>query len=487
MINKFKYEFGFLPLFILFALIAPLVFNINTTSGNIIYSTVLVVILFSYIGLRFKDWVLNNIIDTVFYGLLFNVIFILPGFFKDNETLLSIDRFVLIIMTLAFIVYKLFGKVKDSKSQRLSENKTLIDLSGSVISIVIGLLFGLVIMLIFNPAQAFEGFWIILQGGFNEGFRSMGNTIYFAVPIILTGLSVAFAFRTGLFNIGASGQFTMGAFVAIFIGVKWGFIADINPLLHWFVAVLFAVIVGGIWGAIPGYLKAFNNVNEVVSSIMLNYIAMYINVLMIKKYIYNTAYNRTYDILSSAETPGLNLQHLFPNSSINGGIVVAILTVYLLHVILNKTTFGFELKAVGLNKSAAKYAGMNSKVNIVKSMAIAGGVAGLAGALTYLVAGKFLIPETVILSQGFTGIAISLLGLSSPIGVLFAGLFFGYLQQGGYYLQLLDFKPEIIDIIIAVIIYLSALSLFIQKFVIKGLKRRDDKTQQSEVIEGSDV
>jgi len=368
-----------------------------------------------------------------------------------------------------------------------------------ITAVLMGFALGIVIMIVTgrNPLDIFTSlikatigidFSNIFDGTgkiFNP--RYIGEWIVFSMPIILTGLSVAFAFRTGLFNIGASGQFTMGAFVAIFIGVKWGFIADINPLLHWFVAVLFAVIVGGIWGAIPGYLKAFNNVNEVVSSIMLNYIAMYINVLMIKKYIYNTAYNRTYDILSSAETPGLNLQHLFPNSSINGGIVVAILTVYLLHVILNKTTFGFELKAVGLNKSAAKYAGMNSKVNIVKSMAIAGGVAGLAGALTYLVAGKFLIPETVILSQGFTGIAISLLGLSSPIGVLFAGLFFGYLQQGGYYLQLLDFKPEIIDIIIAVIIYLSALSLFIQKFVIKGLKRRDDKTQQSEVIEGSDV
>ncbi len=317
----------------------------------------------------------------------------------------------------------------------------------------------------------------------------MGNMIYFSVPLILTGLSVAFAFRTGLFNIGASGQFTMGAFVAIFIGVRWGFLGDISPLLHWGVAIIGAMIAGGIWGSIPGLLKAYRNVNEVVASIMLNYVAMYLNTMFIIKYIYNKDYARAQDIEASAVTPIFNLDALFPRSSINAGIVVAILVVLILHIILNKTTFGYELKAVGLNRNASKYAGMNSRRNIVYSMIISGSVAGLAGALTFLVDGKHLKPINSILSEGFTGIAISLLGLSSPFGVLLAGIFYGSLQQGGYLLQLYDFNPEIIDIIIAVIIYASALALFLQKFVIKALKRREmvlDKKPQELITEGGD-
>ncbi len=419
---------------------------------------------------------------------LFILTFIIPQFVVDNSSLLALVRGLIFATTFGYILYKFLLFRRDNKGFKASESKLLVDIAGSLIAIVAGLLFGLILMLIVNPGQAFQGFSIILIGGFGRGFKSFGDMIYFSVPIILTGLSVAFAFRTGLFNIGATGQLTMGAFTAVYIGVEWGAIGEISPFLHWFVAILGAMIAGGLWGSIPGLLKAYRNVNEVVSSIMLNYVAMYLNHLLIVKYIYNRDYARALDIEETAVTPLMNLHHLFPNSSINGGIVVAVIVVLILHIVLNKTTFGYELKAVGFNRNASKYAGMNAKRNIVYAMVISGAVAGLAGGLMFLVSGKFLQPVDMLIPEGFTGIAISLLGLSSPFGVLLAGLFYGSLQQGGYYLQLLEFTPEIIDIIIAVIIYASALGLFLQKFVLRAMKAREMQATQgsSEVVEGSE-
>ncbi len=369
--------------------------------------------------------------------------------------------------------------------KNISENKRLIDILSSIASILGGLLVGLLLMLFINPSQAFQGFTTILFGGFRS-ISSIGTIFYEAVPLILTGLSVAFAFRTGLFNIGATGQLTMGAFVAVYIGVEWGFLGDVLPLLHWFVAILGGIFAGAIWGAIPGLLKAYRNVNEVVASIMLNYIAMFLNTYLIMKLIYNQEKSLAQDILPSAVTPSWFLSDIFPGSQINVGIFVAIIAVIVLHIILNKTTFGYELKAVGFNKDASKYAGINEKRSIVFSMMISGAVAGLAGAMMFLVAGKNLSPSNMLISEGFTGIAISLLGLSSPIGVLLAGSFYGLLLRGGYYVQLLSFKPEIIDIIIAVIIYFSALALFVQKYVIKALKKREMIATLSEEKKGSD-
>lgn len=356
--------------------------------------------------------------------------------------------------------------------KNLSENKRLIEVLSSVAAIIGGLLVGLILMLIINPSQAFQGFSVILIGGFNRGLPSIGTMLYQAVPIILTGLSVAFAFRTGLFNIGATGQLTMGAFVAVFIGVKWGFLGDIWPLLHWIVAVLGGLVAGALFAAIPGILKAYRNVNEVVSSIMLNYVAMFLTIFLIKQTM--VFQSQSQDIAATAVTPVWFLDAIFTErSQANIGIFIAILAVIILHIILNKTTFGYELKAVGFNKDASKYAGINEKKSIVLSMMISGAVAGLAGAMMYLVSGKNMSTDALLIPEGFTGIAISLLGLSSPIGVLIAGLFYGSLIQGGYYVQLLQFKPEIIDTIIAVIIYFSALSLFLQKYIFKALKKRE--------------
>jgi len=380
-------------------------------------------------------------------------------------------------------------KIKD-RLNTLSDNKIAIDILGSIVSIIAGLLIGFILMLIVNPGEAIPGMWVILKGGANQGMMSIGQMIYFAVPLVLTGLSVAFAFKTGLFNIGATGQLTMGAFVAVYIGVKWTGLGDISPFLHWGTAVLGSIVAGALWGAMPGLLKAYRNVNEVVSSIMFNYIAMYLNTILVKDLIYNQERARARDIAVSAQTPTWGLDKLFSTydathnvtlySSVNIGILLVILVVAVLHILLNHTTFGYELKAVGYNRDAARYAGMNAKRNIVYSMMIAGSVAGLAGAMIFLVGGKNLIAENVLMSEGFTGIAISLLGLSTPIGVFLAALFYGSLLQGGYYIQLYTFKPEIIEIILATIIYFSALSLFLQKYIISALKKKKEEPLEIE-------
>ena len=368
--------------------------------------------------------------------------------------------------------------------KKLAEKPSTISVSASILAIVAGLFVGFIVMLVINPAQAFAGLTSILFGPFSdmEGGRSLGNTIYYAVPIILTGLSVAFAFRTGLFNIGATGQLTIGAFVAVYIGVNWEFLGA----FHWIVAVLGGMLAGAFWGSIPGLLKAYRNVHEVVSSIMLNYIAMYTVTMLIKETIFNATSARALAPAVSARLPQWFLGDLFPRSSINIGIFIALLLVIITHILLNKTTFGYELKSVGFNRDASQYAGMNEKRNIVAAMAISGGLAGVAGAVMFLVTGRFMSIENHLMVEGFTGIAISLLGLSAPIGVFLAGLFYGALEIGGFYLQrTTNFVPQIIEIIIAVIIYFSALSLFLQKFVANFLSKRLKKDVQ--ISEGSDV
>ncbi len=366
--------------------------------------------------------------------------------------------------------------------KKVAEKPSSISIISSIIAIIGGLIVGFIVMLAIDPSRAPVGLSTILTGFTREGMRSLGNTVYFSVPIILTGISVAFAFRTGLFNIGATGQLTIGAFVAVYVGIHWTFLGP----LHWVVAVLAGMLGGAFWGAIPGFLKAYRNVNEVVASIMLNYIAMYLVILLIRRTIFNQQFARAFGPAPSAMLPRLSQLITTHRSSLNVGIIIAILVVIITHIILNKTTFGFELRSVGFNRDAARYAGMNEKRNIVLAMTISGAIAGIAGAVMYLIPGRFLTIETHLIQEGFTGIAISLLGLSAPIGVFFAGLFYGALEIGGFYLQATTrFVPQLIEIIIAVIIYFSALALFFQK-VVAGYLRRKTK-EDVEIVSGGDL
>lgn len=356
-----------------------------------------------------------------------------------------------------------------SKNKIVLNENALISFSSSILAIIAGLLFGLIILFISNPSQALSGFAMIIQGGFTDGIKGIGQTLYIATPIIMTGLSVGFAFKTGLFNIGASGQFTMGAFAAIFVGVKADFLPD---SIHWLVALLAAMVAGALWGMVPGLLKAFLNVNEVIASIMMNYIGMYLVNMMIVRNVYDQIKNQSMPVASSANLPKGGMDKLFEGTNLNIGIFIAILFVIIIYVVLNKTTFGYELKACGQNRNASNYAGINAKRNIALSMTIAGGLAGIGGALLYLAnSGRYLQVLDVIASEGFTGISVALLGLSNPVGVLFAGLFIGHITVGGYNMQLFDFVPEIIDMIIAAIIYCGALSLIFKMLLRKLLAK----------------
>ncbi len=337
----------------------------------------------------------------------------------------------------------------------------------SLFAISVGLLFGFFVLLLSNPAQAFEGLIIILKGGFSTGAKGMGQVLYFATPLILTGLSVGFAFKTGLFNIGASGQFLMGALGAVYIGVKWTFLP---APLHWIVALIGATLLGGLWGLIPGVLKAYFNVHEVIATIMMNYIGLYTVNHLVKQTVYDSKKALSLDVASSAELPKAGLDYVFYNtlggnkdvSTVNAGFFIAIAVAIGIYFLLNKTILGYELKACGLNRNAAKYAGINEKRRMVLSMTIAGMLSGLGGGLLYLsgVNGRHIKVVDILAPEGFYGISVALLGLSNPIGIIFSALFIAYMMLGGNYLQTLNFVPEVIDIIIACIIYFSAFSLF---------------------------
>ncbi len=305
----------------------------------------------------------------------------------------------------------------------------------------------------------------------------MGQVLYMATPMILTGLSVGFAFKTGLFNIGASGQFTSGAFVAVYIGIKWTFLP---PSIHWIVALLGAILAGALWGMVPGILKALANVNEVIASIMMNYIGIYLVNMLIVKTIYDPLKNQTLPIAKSAVIPRGGLDKMFGVNNMNIGIFIAIVVVVIIYIILNKTTFGYELKACGLSPDASKYAGINDKRNIILSMVIAGALAGLGGGLLYLSgSGKYMQVLDILAPEGFNGISVALLGMSNPIGILFAGLFIAHIKVGGYNIQLFNYSTEIIDIIIAVIIYCGAFALMFKNLIYK-LTRRNKMEKEEE-------
>ncbi len=213
---------------------------------------------------------------------------------------------------------------------------------------------------------------------------------------------------------------------------------------------------------------------------MMNYIGLFAVNWTVRSYkpLFNTLRNESKNVAVTAQIPKMGMDKLFPGSSVNGGILIAILVVILIYIILNKTTFGYELKAVGYSPDAGKYAGINEKRNIIASMLIAGAIAGLGGGLLYLAGtGKHIEIKDVLGSEGFTGISVALLGLSHPVGVLFSGIFIAYLTAGGFYLQLFEFSTEIIDIIVAVIIYFSAFALIVRTLLGK-MKERKQKSDR---------
>ena len=362
------------------------------------------------------------------------------------------------------------------------KKESVIKLSSAIIAIILGLLVGLVILLISNPSEAFQGFAKIMAGGFTGNARGLGQVLYIATPIIMTGLSVGFAFKTGLFNIGTAGQFIVGAYCAVYVSVSWTFLPS---SIHWVVALIAAMAGGALWGLLPGLLKAYYNVNEVIATIMMNYIGMYLVNYMVVETIYNSLKNQSMDPI--AIIPKWGLDAIFPGSSVHAGIFLAIIIAVLIYLLLNKTTFGYELKACGFNMDASRYAGINAKRGIVLSMVIAGALAGIGGGFLYLAnTGKSIEIVEVLSPEAFTGIPVALLGMSNPLGIIFSALFISHISEGGFYAQAFSFKPEIIGIITSVIIYFSAFALIVKLYFKKieefWHKFRKDKSGTSDLL-----
>ena len=388
------------------------------------------------------------------------------------------------------------------KLQTLGRSDGFNKLMSSLISILVGLLVGGIVVLIVGlvePKITGSGIWdgirLIFGGilstgrdaagtltwGFNA--QNIGNMLFRATPLIMTGLSVAIAFKTGLFNIGAPGQYLMGTLASLSIAL--GIPSTSVPAgIIWVLALLGGMLAGALWGAIPGLLKALLNINEVLACIMTNWIAANLVTWMFdisnfknmventkSGYIYKTSFN-------GVATPKLGLDKLFPGSQINGGILLAILLAVVVYVIMQKTTFGYQLKACGSNRHAARYAGIPDKRNIVLSMAIAGALAG-TGAALYWLSGNTEFYWTTYQSLpavGFNGIPVALLAINTPIGVIFAGIFMAMLDIVGMQLtNLTAYNEYITDVIISVIVYLSAFSLVIRMMLVNIRKRREMK------------
>ena len=359
----------------------------------------------------------------------------------------------------------------------------------SLISILVGLFVGTIVVVIVGLSKdtiTGKGIWdgvrLIFAGilstgrdatgnltwGYNP--QALGNMLFRATPLIMTGLSVAVAYKTGLFNIGAPGQYLMGTMASLMIAL--GIPSESVPAgLIWVLSFLGGCLAGALWGAIPGLLKAFLNINEVLACIMTNWLAANLvtwafdisnfkNVVENTKagYIYKTSFN-------GVATPKLGLDHLFPGSQVNGGIIIAIVIAIAMFILINKTTLGYQLKACGANRHAARYAGINDKRNIVLSMAIAGALAGGGAALYWLSGNTEFYWSTYqsLPSTGFNGIPVALLAVSNPIGVIFTAIFMAMLDIVGQQLTgYTAYNEYITDVIISVIVYLSAFSLVIR-------------------------
>lgn len=371
---------------------------------------------------------------------------------------------------------------KTSLSDRLASSEAFLSVAASLVCIVIGLLLGVLVLAIINAQHAIgDGLMVILQSGIKSP-RNMGTVLANAAPLIMTGLSVGFAFKTGLFNIGAAGQYTLGAFGALYCAIVLQ--------LPWYLCLLAAMILGALWGAIPGFFKAYMNINEVITSIMFNWIGLYmVNDIMYGKGqspMYDLATTKTYSLRKVA--PGSMIpscgmsDHFGKLQSVTIAIFIAILFAMIVYVVLNKTAFGYELRACGFNKNAAQYAGINDKRNIILSMTIAGALAGVGAGLYYLSTVAEWNPQvsTALPAIGFNGISAALLACSNPIGTVFSSLFISYITVGGTKLSTQYYTKEIADVITALIIYLCAFSMLFRskiRMLLAGKARRTGLTK----------
>ena len=360
--------------------------------------------------------------------------------------------------------------------KNLLKNEGVQSLLASLICIVLGLFLGFVVLLLINPAGAGEAIMTVMKNFLTYSkpatqMKYLGNTLVKAAPLMMCSLSIIFAYKVGLFNIGAAGQYCAGVGLAVYAALAWN--------APWWVCLLAAMAAGALLGAISGLLKAYCNVNEVISGIMINWITLYlVNILLTNVKEETSPYTfHISGVNPGALLPALGLGKLFNNNQyVTIAIPLAVIMSVVVWVVLDKTRFGYELRATGSNKNAAKYSGMAEKRNIIVTLIIGGALAGMGAALFYLTGfEQWNCSSSSVPAMGFNGIAAAFLGGLHPVGAILSSFFIQHITIGGAYVDKTMYCAQISDLISAIIIYLCGFVLFMKHVMNAGIAKSEAK------------
>ena len=361
--------------------------------------------------------------------------------------------------------------------KKILKNEAFQSLFASLLCIILGVAVGYVVLLFINPTGAGEAIMEVLKNFMhysktNLQLKNLGGTLVKTAPLIMCSLSILFAYKVGLFNIGAAGQYCVGICASLYCALSLG--------MGWVPCMIIATVCGALYGAIVGLLKSYCNVNEVISGIMLNWIALY-STNMILTPVKEITSPYTFHLASDAPKailPTMGLDKLFAgNEKVTIALPLSILIAVLVLIVLEKTKFGYELKATGFNKNAAKYCGMAEKRNIIVTLMISGGIAALGASFLYLTDfEQWSCTSSAVPAMGFNGIAAAFLGGLNPIGTIFSSYFIQHITNGGAFVDKTMYCSQISDLISAIIIYLCGFVFFI-KYAMNYLIDKNEEKQ----------
>lgn len=361
--------------------------------------------------------------------------------------------------------------------KNILKNNGVQSLLASLVCVILGLLIGYIVLLFINPDGAGEAISAVMKNFLTYSkpetqTKYLGNTLVKTAPLLMCSLSILFAYKVGLFNIGAAGQYCIGVALSLYAALGWGW--------GWLPCMLLAMVGGAALGAVSGLLKSYCNVNEVISGIMLNWIVLYLTNMLLTRVKEDTS---PYTFVlshknASAILPSLGLGSLFNGNQYVGlALPLSVLIAVLVWVVLEKTRFGYELRATGNNKNAAKYCGMAEKRNIMLTLAISGALAGMGAAMLYLTGyEQWQCSTSSVPGMGFNGIAAAFLGGLNPFGAILASFFIQHITAGGAYVDKSMYCAQISDLISSLIIYLCGFVLFMKYALNTAIARREEKT-----------
>ena len=365
--------------------------------------------------------------------------------------------------------------------KNILKNNGVQSLLASLVCVILGLLIGYIVLLFINPDGAGEAITDVMKNFLTYSkpetqVKYLGNTLVKTAPLLMCSLSILFAYKVGLFNIGAAGQYCIGVALSLYAALAWGW--------SWLPCMLLAMLGGALLGAISGLLKSYCNVNEVISCIMLNWIVLYLTNMLLTQVKEDTS---PYTFVlshknASAILPSLGLGSLFNGNQYVGlALPLSIVIAILVWVVLEKTRIGYELRATGNNKNAAKYCGMAEKRNIIMTLAISGMLAGLGAAMLYLTGyEQWQCSTSSVPGMGFNGIAAAFLGGLNPIGAILASFFIQHITAGGAYVDKSMYCAQISDLISSIIIYLCGFVLFMKYAMNTAIAKREEKAALKE-------